>query len=328
MRPPTTAPRGLLGLVLALTSACGPGSEHPEDPTALDGAAFTFGVMGDLPYSDETEARFPEVVASLEAAHPDFVIHVGDIKAGSAPCSDSVFAQRAAVLDAIEGPMVYLPGDNEWTDCHRSGAGGYDPLDRLEALRRVFYQEDLLTGTLEVERQSEDPTWAEFVEHQAWTHGGVLFLTAHIVGSRNGLAGFDGRSERHDQEVARRTEAAVAWLGTQVARADTLGAAALVVAMHGNPFLDPPGTDPTGFEALLDALTTGARAFDGPVLLVHGDTHTFRVDQPLEGPDGEVVSRVTRLETYGDPALGWVQVGVRPEAPADSVFTIAGRPLP
>ena len=35
--------------------------------------------------------------------------------------------------------MIYVPGDNEWTDCHRANNGGYDPLERLAFLRAMFY---------------------------------------------------------------------------------------------------------------------------------------------------------------------------------------------
>lgn len=36
-------------------------------------------------------------------------------------------------------PLVYTPGDNEWTDCHRVNNGAYDPLDRLAAVRKTFF---------------------------------------------------------------------------------------------------------------------------------------------------------------------------------------------
>ncbi|MDQ1616021.1 MAG: hypothetical protein QOJ60_1960, partial [Actinomycetota bacterium] len=35
-------------------------------------------------------------------------------------------------------PVVYLPGDNEWTDCDRASiTPRFDSLDRLEHLRQV-----------------------------------------------------------------------------------------------------------------------------------------------------------------------------------------------
>ena len=36
-----------------------------------------------------------------------------------------------ADFDRFADPLVYTPGDNEWTDCHRANNGGYNPLERL-----------------------------------------------------------------------------------------------------------------------------------------------------------------------------------------------------
>jgi hypothetical protein len=303
----------------------------PEDPDPLEGldAAFTFGVMGDVPYSARSEARFPELVASLEARAPAFVIHVGDVKGGSVACSDSLLAQRRDALAEVDLPLVYLPGDNEWTDCHRTPPGAHDPLERLDALRALFYP----TGgsatvggrAMAVEQQADDPAWREFLEHQRWRREGVVFATLHVVGSRNGLGTFDGRTEAHDAEVRRRTDAALAWMRETFEQAVGLGAPAVVLAIHGNPWEAPWGAGRTGFEELLEALAAEARAWGRPVLLVHGDTHTFRVDRPLDGPDGEPVENVTRLETYGEPDVGWVEVAVQPGG--DPVFTVAGREI-
>ena len=62
-----------------------------------------------------------------------------DIKGGREPCSDALFARRRALLARSAHPLVLLPGDNEWTDCHRPSAGAFDPLERLAALRRRFF---------------------------------------------------------------------------------------------------------------------------------------------------------------------------------------------
>ena len=46
---------------------------------------------------------------------------------GDAPYS----AAQIAGFPAVADPVVYTPGDNEWTDCHRASAGGYLPTERL-----------------------------------------------------------------------------------------------------------------------------------------------------------------------------------------------------
>lgn len=51
--------------------------------------------------------------------------------------------------------------------------------------------------------------------------------------------------------------------------------------------------------------------FAGPVHLIHGDSHTQRVDRPLRDRDtGEPLANFTRLEAYGSPDIGWVRVVV------------------
>ncbi len=34
---------------------------------------------------------------------------------------------------------MYVPGDNEWTDCHRVNNGGYNALERLDFIRRTLF---------------------------------------------------------------------------------------------------------------------------------------------------------------------------------------------
>ena len=48
--------------------------------------------------------------------------------------------------------------------------------------------------------------------------------------------------------------------------------------------------------------------FPGDVLLIHGDTHVYRRDQPLTDEEGGVLANFTRLETFGSPDVGWVRV--------------------
>ena len=61
----------------------------------------------------------------------------------------------------------------------------------------------------------------------------------------------------------------------------------------------------------MDRLEDLVKGFAGPVLLIHGDSHTQRVDHPLrDRGTGEPLANFTRLETYGAPDIGWVRVVV------------------
>ena len=51
---------------------------------------------------------------------------------------DAVFQNRFDLFNEFRAPFIFVPGDNEWTDCHRANNGGYDPLERLERLWTMF----------------------------------------------------------------------------------------------------------------------------------------------------------------------------------------------
>jgi len=51
-----------------------------------------FFAIGDMPYHvPEDYDRFERLISDLNKENPDFTVHVGDIKGGSSPCTDSVY---------------------------------------------------------------------------------------------------------------------------------------------------------------------------------------------------------------------------------------------
>lgn len=278
-------------------------------------AESTFAVVGDVPYGDKALAQFPLLVRSIEDAAPDFLIHLGDIKAGSAPCTDEMLSSRIQAIDDIQLPVIFIPGDNDWTDCHRRRAGRYSPLERLEFLRRIAYPEvgqSLGTKSITLESQAAQQSWSDFPEHQFWKNGSTSFVALHVLGSDNGFSGFKSRGDADDAEVIRRIGASISWLEDAFAKAKD--SEALVVAVHGNPFGMSPRRAkkyPVGpYAGFLETLRRGAALFAKPVLLIHGDTHDYKFDQPMKTPDGETVPNIYRLEGIGSPDIGWVEVSI------------------
>ena len=190
-----------------------------------------------------------------------------------------------------------------------------DPLERLASLRSTFYapaDRSFGEAPIPLETQSAEPERAEFVEHARWSHGGVLFVTLHVVGGANGGRPFRGRAPRHDEEVARRTQAALDWLRDGFRAAAATDAAAVVVAFHASPLSRAGRIRPTPpsrrFERRLVEL---AIEFGKPVLVIHGDEHQYIVDRPFRDPvTGAPISNLQRLETFGSPDIGWVDVVV------------------
>src|SRR5690349_7083560 len=129
-------PRRVAALALLLAAACSGGTAGaPARLRAAEDRPVSFALIGDMPYSGALEQEFERVMDALDTADVDFVVHVGDIHGGSQPCTDSLQRARRDRFDRSAHPFVLLFGDNEWTDCHRTG---FDPEERQRALRRLF----------------------------------------------------------------------------------------------------------------------------------------------------------------------------------------------
>ena len=87
---------------------------------------------------------------------------------------------------------------------------------------------------------------------------------------------------------------------------------ALVIAFQANPW---DSRKPAVYAPLLRQVQEAAKRLKKPVLVIHGDSHTQRVDNPFSDSLGNPVPGITRLETFGDPFVGWVKVNVDPDHP-------------
>lgn len=301
--------RFLAALLLALS--LGAGAQNPD--------AYSFALIGDTPYSRFERLHLPALLQEIAASGAAFIVHAGDIKDGGTPCDDALFQDRRALFDEQPLPFVLTPGDNEWADCGRKSAGGFDPLERLSWLRRHFYPPGQSLGRLAmaVQSQAEDPAFPAYRENLRWQRGPVLFLTLNLPGGDN------HRGSRHHPraEYLARGAANRAWLAEGFRRAGEARLGAVVVIFQANPDFEehaerPPESRPdNGYRDFLDQLLAETLAFPGEVVAVHGDSHTHRIDHPLRDPaTGEPLVRFTRVETYGYPFMGWVRARVAPGA--------------
>lgn len=290
-------------------------------------APFAFALIGDMPYGAVREPPFARLVDEINQDNKvDFVAHVGDVKAGSERCDDSLIRHRFGLYQAFQRPFVFTPGDNEWTDCHRVNNGQYYPPERLGFLRSVFFpQVGQTTGgrVRPVRSQADGGAYSEFVENVMFQNQSVMFATVHVVGSNNDLEPWLGisptdscTSPRPDRiaEFERRQAAALAWVDEVfAAAAETKG---VFLLMQANPYNLPsnPQLCPSGFKAFLDRLEARAQQYARPVVLAHGDDHFFFVDQPLRN------LLFSRVQTYGEGLVHWVKVHVDPKS--SGVFSI------
>lgn len=302
----------LVAVVAAVAlAACSSDGDGAPAAAPAAGPGFTFAVVGDYPYTPDDVPKFDRLVDAINAEAPALVLHVGDIS--NKACTDAALAASLAAIGRFAMPVFYTPGDNEWTDCHESGV---DPIERLGRVRTMFFRSDQSLGrrTLTVTRQS-----AEYPENSRFTFGDISFVAVHQVGSSNGV----GRTPEADAEAAARGAAGRAWVTAGFEAAVAAGSKGVVVFFQADPNFDlyrlgirNAHTD------FLRTIEREAINYGRPVLLVHGDTHVFRVDKALVGSaDGRPIENVTRLENFGEREVHWSRVNVDPSGP--ELFTFS-----
>lgn len=295
--------------VLALGAALG---ALAGNGTPLNGGSanpLALAVIGDTPYGAAQLAEFPELVSAIDADPKVRVVaHLGDIKSGSTRCDDGYYATIAELFATFNDPLVYTPGDNEWTDCHRANNGGYDPLGRLALVRETFFADP---GTTLGGRKQRVLAQAGYPENQLWLESKVVFAALHVVGSGNGYAPWTGNSAAtpaQQAEVDARIAAAVAWIERAFATAAEHEALGVVLLMQADTFFGANETA-DGFDEIVAELGVESAAFGRPVLLLQGDTHRFVVDRPYA-----TAPNVTRIVIEGETVDEWLKLTIDPRA--------------
>lgn len=298
-----------------------PGERAAAEPLEL-------ALIGDTPYGADDLAAFPDLVQAINGAGIELVVHLGDIKNGSTRCDTTYFERIYDDLSAFSVPLVYTPGDNEWTDCHRANNGAFDPLERLGVLRSIFYPVPGLTlgAPRTVLSQASLAEHARFIENQLWFDAGVVFSTVHVVGSSNGYAPWFGGAtsgtpaddpDRRIAEVEARIAAGLDWIDRSFDLAQAEAAAGVVLFMQADTFQGST----SGFLETIQLLAERARAFQKPVLLVQGDSHRYLVDLPLANGSAEYaidtpVPNLTRIVVEGETIGEWLKLTIDSTQPS------------
>ncbi len=314
----------LLGLALFVT---GLGSTQAS-PTSRSPNSFSFALIGDQPYNSTLEAATDHLLSALaQTPSVDWILHVGDIKGGAEPCSDELLERRITQMDRSEKPLVYVVGDNEWTDCHRDSNGNYNSEERLQFLRDRAHQTTQSMGKVKISVQRQLDLG--YTEHQMWQMGSTLFIVLNVPGSNNHLSNPSSRKasgESVKQLFLNREKAIDQWL----TRAETMfrntsnTPTETVIAIQGNP-IDGSGKawrfenlfiTGDGYERFNQRLVRYIQATQRPLLLAHGDTHRFKWDKPSlaeYGASPELDRLFYRVEGWGHPFVNnWVKVTIHP----------------
>jgi hypothetical protein len=313
---------------------------------------YVVGLFGDMPYGAVAKTQYPAVLADLNAHDLAFSVFDGDLKAGGdGMCTNDLYTRSLAYFNSLRAPLIFTPGDNDWTDCwgrYGPGTGGFDPEERLAYERQLYFSTPRSLGqrTIRLQRQSDEPgPYAAYSENARWRKGPVVFVTLNVQGSNDNYAHLDVPEDvgappytrsaaeiaRQDAEHFARLAANEQWLTESFDYAKSVHALGVMVIWQADPNFNneqhiAQADEYDGFPEIVGALRTATMAFPGQVALIHGDSHYFKVDQPLTTDSGTVLANFTRVETWGAANLHWISAEIDPSAP--TLFTFRSMIVP
>ena len=288
----------------------------------------TIAVFGDAPYgtnpSDTAEfAATPAFIDTINA-DPDvsLVLHVGDIHSGKQYCTEAYDRSIYDLWQAFKDPLVYTPGDNEWTDCQKAGEGGGkynattgqidyvvdasgspvdyangNPIANLDLLRSIFFSRpgQTLGARKRVLSQAQvfhpqHPSDGKYVENVLFEESDVLFVTINLPGGSNNDTdvwyGAPSPSAEQAREIEERTGADLRWLETAFALAKITHAKGLVIQAQADMWDPEKGAaHQAAFEPFIKDIAERTLAFAKPVLMLNGDSHVYLSHNPLSPAD-------------------------------------------
>jgi hypothetical protein len=330
---------GVLALVLSAlaTTALSASATPNHDPKHDDG--YTMAIIGDTPYGTAQINNFPNDIAEINATPKvRFVVHLGDIKNGSSQCTDEYFQSIRSNFDTFKDSLVYTPGDNEWTDCHRANNGNYNPLERLAKLRQLFFSNPGRTlGQRSVAVDSQNSEGLP--ENVRWARHGVEFGVINLPGSNDDLAPWTGAwgdgihiGATQQAEQAARLAGNLEWLDGIFERGRRSHARAIAIGLQADMF-DPAAVAAgavSAYAPIIHKLATESAAWGKPVLLLNGDSHVYEADHPFAAGqqastiygESTVAPNITRVTVNGSTTVPheWLKLQIAP-ANSPTVFS-------
>jgi len=315
------------------------GGHHGDEKT------IQLGLWGDMPYAKNGDGtkdgeKMLSLIAAMNEAELDFTMYDGDTKDGSSFCDDAAIgADAKSFFNRLQAPAVYVLGDNEWTDCHRINNGGYNALERLDYLRKTLFNTPYSFGKKKIRLEHQGPLGQAYSENIRFAMGAALFVGLNVPGSNNNkvnegdcLSGKSARTQKDcdedNAEYADRNAHNLAWIKETFQTAKARRYPGILFVIQADPGFDWPETEGVnerkslpgidGYNELLDLLVDECGAYDGEVVLVHGDTHYFKIDKPLLDAT-HLVKNFTRVQTFGSPNADWIRVTVDRKSP--NIFT-------
>jgi hypothetical protein len=310
---------------------------------------LTVAVFGDWPYNQNLLDNAPLLINSVNSDRDvSLVIHVGDIHSGSTACTSAAILPPISTsnpgrnqeiyyqFQQFKDPVVYTPGDNEWTDCHKSKEkSSGNPLSELASVRSLFFARPghtlgLNEKIVSTQARKFDPAYpadAKFVENVMWNSSGVVFVTVNMPGSNNDSTPWSGSFANPGaqmQEVSERTDADIRWLQAAFDQARDNHAKAVVIIQQADMW-DPEALasgELGNYTHYVQKLADLSVQFGRPVLLLNGDSHVYGADHPLADPASatgkihgtQAVANLTRITVQGstNAPAEWLKLTIDP----------------
>jgi hypothetical protein len=295
-------------------------------PVRAEAPSLTFAIASnglDKPTGETSLQHMLDAIGGER--NTSFIVYDGNLKGETEPCRDSLYNAREQIFDTSRKPVVLLPGGNDWASCGLAQAGSYDPVERLDFIRQLFFGDSNSLGEtpMNVIRESDVARFRPFRENVRWQSNGVAFIGLNAPAPNNHYLSAGGRNgEFEDRSIAN-----AFWLEHAVETARRSDMRAVVVILQGDPDFaryerrdrfawlrfSRGETSRDGFLELKRSLVKAAELFRGPVIVIHqSDTpipRGFRIDQPLRNDKGTVVANLTRIAMgLKRPQSQWLEV--------------------
>ena len=311
---------GLSGALACLAVFSLPLAAQAQGPSSR----YSFAVVANVVTEPGDETTLQRLIDAIgRDPQISFVVYDGNLKGSRETCGDHLYEQRRTLLDASRAPLVFVPGQRDWVTCGTAGAGGYDPVERLDFLRQNFFADGNSLGQypLTLTRESEVSRFRPYRENARWQLGDTVFIALNVPDGNNHFLNAGGRNGEFEDRVI----ANGFWLEHAAEFARRRNARAIVIFMQGNAmpeqyerpdrfaWLRFRRTPRDGYAELRRSLVKLAETFRGPVVLVHPDNaklaRGFLIDQPLRTDKGIRIANVTRIEfSLRDPLTQWLQI--------------------
>lgn len=266
-------------VLILLTFVC---CDHLDnDDLSKDSISFT--VIGDVPYNREQRSGLIKLVTKHNAiSNSRFVVHVGDIKPGTAACEEYDYQDIDNILRKFQVPTFVVLGDNEYSGCA-------SPAQGLEYWNKYFlHYSDNWSFDAPITYQTER------VENFSWVMNKVLFIGINLIGS----------SVHDKNEWQNRLLDNGNWVSQLIDQQKDL-AEAVVIFGHANMIEEGPEK----FKPFTDLFTAAAQSFGKPVLYVQGDGHYWIEDKPWKEQN------ITRIQVIGGATAAKIIVDIQRDYP-------------